>query len=98
MLFITVAFFVLRQVFAKLVFLNKIAANEQFEGVINGGAANVEIFFPDVAIQCLGLKMVVPAVNFLQDMEALVGFAKILLLEVSREDVLYLFDLIRSVS
>ena len=42
--------------------------------------------------------MVVPAVYLLQDMEALVGFAEVLLLEVSREDVLYLFDLIRSVS
>ena len=51
MLFITVAFFVLCQVFAELVFLNKIAANQQLQGVINGGAANVETFFPDVAIQ-----------------------------------------------
>ena len=50
MLFITVAFFVLRQVFAKLVLLNQVAANKQFKGVINGGTADVEIFFSDVAV------------------------------------------------
>ena len=50
MLFITVAFFVLGQVFAKLVLLNQVAANKQFKGIINCSPAYVEIFFPDVAV------------------------------------------------
>jgi len=97
MLFITVAFFVLCQVFAKLVFLNQVAANQQFKGVINGGPADVETFFQNVAIKRLCLKMVMAAVYLLQDVKALVGFAKVLLLEVSREDVFYFLNLIRSV-
>ena len=42
--------------------------------------------------------MVVAAVYLFQDMEALVGFAKVLLLKVSREDVLHFLYLVRSVS
>ena len=94
MLFITVAFFVLRKVFPKLVFLNQIAANQQFQGVINRGPANVETFFPYVGVKGFSLKMVVAAVYFFQYMEALVGFAKVFLLKVGREDVLHFLNLV----
>jgi hypothetical protein len=41
--------------------------------------------------------MVVAAVYLFQDMEALVGFAKVFLLQVGRKDVLHFLNLIRSV-
>ena len=97
MLFITIAFFVLCQVFAKLMFLDKIAGNEQFQGIINGGAADIEAFFPDVAVQRLRLKMVVAAVYLFQNMEAFVGFAKVFVFQIGGKDVLHFLNLIRSV-
>ena len=98
MLFITVAFFVLGQVFTKLVLLNQIAANQQLKGIIYSGPADVEFLFQYIIIKGFGLKMVVAAVYLFKYMKALVGFAKVLLLKVSRENVFYLLNLVRSVS
>ncbi len=80
MLFITVAFFVLCQVLAKLVLLNQVAGNEQFKGIIYGSPADVEAFPQDIAIQRFGFKMVGARIDFLQDDKPFVGFTKVFLL------------------
>lgn len=80
MLFITVAFFVLCQVFTKLVLLYQVARNEEFQCVVNGGAAYVILFLKQVFVKNFRFKVVIAEVNFLQYYKAFRGFAQVFLL------------------
>ena len=93
MLFMTVAFFVLCQVFTELVLFNQIALYQQFQGVINRGAANIMCLFVQIMVEGIGLKVVVTGVYLIEDGKTLNGFAQVLLLQIGREDVLNLVKL-----
>jgi hypothetical protein len=63
----TVGFFVLRQVASELMFSHQIAIDQQLERVVNRCSTNPITLVFHVNIQRFGVKMVVAAVNFLQN-------------------------------
>ena len=93
MLFITIALFVLRVVFTKLMFLYQVATNQKLQRVIHGGAADVEFFLFKEIEQRLGFKVVIAFVNFFEYGVALGSFAQFFPFKVSRKNILYLFNM-----
>ncbi len=93
MLFITVAFFVLCLVFAKLMFLYQVAANQQLEGVIHRSAADVELLLFKKTKKALGFKVVIALVNFFEYGIALGGFAQPFPLQIGRKNVLHFLNM-----
>lgn len=74
-LFVAVCFFVECYVFSKLVFGYQIGGNQQFQCIINRGAAYVKLVVSHVYIQGFGVKMVVAGVDFFQYGIPFGGFA-----------------------
>ena len=65
-LLVAVGFFVLGNVFAKLMPLNQIAIYEQLQRIINRGAANIVLLVFHFNVQRFGIEMVNASVYFLQ--------------------------------
>lgn len=93
MLFVPVGFFVLCQVFTKLVLFNQIAIYQQFQGIVNGSSANAVILVLHMDIKRLGIKMICPLVNFFQNGKTLRGFPETIVLKMTRKNIFYfLYD------
>lgn len=67
--------FVLSQVFAKLVLGDKIAADEEFQGIVYCGTADSVVLVFHMYIQGFGIKVIIASVNLLENGISFGGFA-----------------------
>ena len=91
MLFITIRPFILSLVFAKLVLLDQIARDEQFESIVYRSAAYIDRFIDKISIQLLSLEMVSAGVNLFEYGVSFYGFPLAFLLQIGGKDIVYLF-------
>ena len=65
MLFEAKRFFVLSEIFTKLMTLHQIAMNQQFQGIINRSSTHPITLIFHVDIERFGVKMIRSVINFL---------------------------------
>ena len=92
---VTVRFFVLCQVAAKLVLTYQVIFYQQIQGVINSCPAHAVVFVFHTYIKRFHIKVPVAGIYFFQDGEALRRFAKALAFQVGGKNLLYLFKFYR---
>lgn len=86
-LFGTVGFFELRNVFTELVFPNQITGQEQFDCIVQRCSRNTVILILHFDVQRLDIEMTFVIVYFRQNRKTFGCFAVAILLEISRENV-----------
>ena len=92
MLPVSVRFFIERQVFAKLMALDEVAVDEEFERVIDRGTADAVALVFHVDIQSLGVEVVAAAVNFFENRKTLRGLAESVLFEMGSKNTFDFLD------
>jgi hypothetical protein len=80
-------FFVLGQAANELVFSHQIAFYQEVKGIVNGCSANPVVFGLHAFEEFFHVKMLVSAVNFIEDSEPFWGFAELIFFEVFREQL-----------
>jgi hypothetical protein len=92
MLLISIRFFVLRQIFAELMFAHQIARYEQIQGIVHGSPADPVVFILHIDVERFHIKMPVPGINLLQYGVPLRGLPQLLIFKVCRENLLYFLE------
>ena len=88
MLLISIAFFKLGRVFAKLVLGDQVTGDQQLQGIINSRPADPVILIFHMEIQGFHIEMVVSGIYLFQDRIAFRGFSEIFILKVSLKNFL----------
>lgn len=91
-LFISVRFFVLGEIFSELVFFHQIAGYQQFQRIVHGSPADAVVAIFHVDIQRFRVEMVAALINFFQDREAFRRFAQAVAFQVAGKNIQYLFE------
>ena len=89
---VAVAFFVLREVAAKLVLAHKALLYKQIQGIIHRGAAHLQVALLHTGVELLDIEVARAGVDFFEDGVALGGFAKAFIFEVGGEDFFDFFE------
>jgi len=86
---VKIRFLVMRLVLPKLVFADQCAIKQQFNGIVQGGAAHAIVLVFHFEVEMLNVKMVLAIVNFLKDGVAFGRFPVAFVLQIHRKNVLY---------
>ena len=96
MLFEAKRFFVLREIFAKLMLFHQIAMHQKFQRVVNRGATHSITLIFHVDVQGFCVEMIIAPVDFFEDGVAFGRFSTTGLFEVNREYIADFSDYIGS--
>ena len=83
----SVALFVLRYFLTELVLTNQVAIDEEFYGVVKGGAAHAGFVRLHLPVQLIDVKMPIEIIDFLQNGKTFRRLAVSVLFEVGLEEI-----------
>ena len=83
---VTVGFFVLRLVAAKLVFAHQVTLYEQVERIINCCPADAVIFVFHTDVERFYIKMTAAGINLLEDSKAFGSFTQVFVFQICSKD------------
>lgn len=87
-LFVSIRLLKLRDVFAKLVFADQVARDEQVDGVVQGGAAYPVLLVLHLQVQRLYIEVSIVGINLVQDRKAFGSFPVAVFAQVILKNVL----------
>lgn len=86
-LFVPVGFFVLGEIFTKLVFGDKIAADQELKRIVNRGPADSVVALLHMEVESFGVEVIIAVVDLLQDGESLGGLSETVIFKVIGETI-----------
>ncbi len=88
-LFVFVRFFKLCQIFAKLMFPNQVASQQQIDGIVKRRPTYAVIFILHFDVERLYIKVAFIGVNFIEYGKPFRSFTVAVLLQIGRKNLLY---------
>lgn len=95
MLFVSVRLLVLIEIFPKLVLSDKVAINEDLEGVVDSCAANTVIALFHMQVQRFCIEVIIPQVDLFENGKSLRGLPQAVFFKIMGKDLLHFTEHLR---